>query len=237
MQGAMFDFASGMEGTLGALIQNAVWNRIWSHSELDCDRITSVIYFLCWQIIMPKDRKPFSGRSLYALLYMATYVDVLGSSGYGSKGYMPDPVMSEMAQLLIKQLSPNDAADFITFCTDYMHFHEKEYALYVQGEKAAAKYTKAASASGSALKGKELLRPLSIPYARNSDDYDSDSGDEGTTTAETNHNSGEEAMDEGDVQEESEEESEEDEDFDGDEDGEEEEEEDGEEMDMDTTVD
>lgn len=164
IQGAMFDVASGMEKTLGALISNAVWNKHWAFSQLDRDRFISIIQFLCWQVIMPQEQKPFHGRKLYALLYIASYAGVLGSSNFGSDSDVPDPVMSEMATLLIKQLSREDADDFIHFCEQYTFFHQTEYDRYVEGEKEAASIR---ASSSQSRKGKDVVQPpLSIPFVR-----------------------------------------------------------------------
>lgn len=130
MQGRHFDSCTNMERTLGALIHHAVWNEQWSNTEHDHDRLASIMYFLIWQNGMPRGRKPFSGRNLYALLYMGGFAGLLQASGgrYTLSATSQNLIsrVKSLAASMFTELPVIDQDEFLSFCQEYNEFHSSE---------------------------------------------------------------------------------------------------------------
>lgn len=138
MQGRHFDCRFHMELILGALIQHSVWNEQWSNTEHDQARLGSIMYFLIWQNGVRTGRKPFSGRNLYVLLYMASFIGFLQSKGgKNSQSVTTQGAIDRVMRLgrqLAERLTGTDHDAFLKFCDEYTQFHKSEVERHDEAE-------------------------------------------------------------------------------------------------------
>lgn len=139
MQGIPFDCRRHMESTLTAQIENAVWNKQWSNSTLDHDRVNSTLYYLNWQSLMPAHQKPFTGRNLFALLFMGIFGRHLCSIP-GDEDAVPAGLrLSETAALKVSNsLSRNETKLFLDFCRTFQRFYDEEKTRCEAGDAEVA---------------------------------------------------------------------------------------------------
>lgn len=128
-----------MVAILYATIQSAVWNYQWSNTNLEFLRNLHTLYYLeHHQSLLPRTHL-FSGRQLYALLYLGMFSNNLFPRNEDNQGALNQQsqekndlvvsILSTISSSLVSNLSEEDHAEFFHFCDEFNGFFVKDYAL------------------------------------------------------------------------------------------------------------
>lgn len=137
VHGSPFDCWQHMESILKAVIENTVWNQMWSNTSLDHDRANSTLYALNLYTLSPADAKPFRGRQLFALLFIGLFFRFLGSKAYNENDAPAGlDIMESAALKIVSTFSSEEKDNFKAFCGEYTAFHQLELARCKAAETA-----------------------------------------------------------------------------------------------------